>query len=244
MINLRLLIILEPVKEGGQELTLPLDFRRHFISLLKTLAGTSPLAQRFTLAKPGYSPYVFSVGFNRITALNTPENKMTCRPPLFMTISTGIFDVMTALVNGAVALKGQETVLGLYLKDVLLQPLKQIQSTTQKFRIQSHAILRGPSGYIDGSGVEEMEEAINTHLCKRHSFLVKEYHLENMRLNPVQVITPSHYHKGVCFHYGGELTTIQGHIHLQANPATLQFLYDYGLGVRTGQGFGLLEVDN
>ncbi|GEA14999.1 hypothetical protein E308F_12430 [Moorella sp. E308F] len=230
------------MREGP--ITIPLDFRRHFISLIKALAGTSSLANRFTIEKPGYSPYVFSVDFNGIIAMNTSKGEITCRPPVFMTISTGIFEVMTALSNGAIAMKGRKAVLGLSLKDIYLLPLKKIRSTSKKFRILGHAVLRGICDYVDGSDVEQLEEAINTHLFNRYNFLVKEYCLEDgLRINPVKVLTPSGYYKGVCYHYGGQLTTIQGHIHLQSTPETLQFLYDYGLGVRTGQGFGLLEVD-
>lgn len=29
---------------------------------------------------------------------------------------------------------------------------------------------------------------------------------------------------------------------MKGDPWVLQFLYDYGLGVRCGQGFGILEI--
>ncbi|TYL10914.1 hypothetical protein MOLA_09970 [Moorella thermoacetica] len=224
-------------------MVLPLDFRRHFISLIKTLAGTSALAARFTLEKPGYSPYVFSVEFNKIIDIDTRQREITARPPILVTISTGLFDVMTTFSNGAIAMKGRETVLGLYLKDIYLLPLKQIQTGEQEFRIAGHAVFRGVRHYVDGSDVRELEEAINTHLYKRYSFLIQQYHLDyHSCVSPVKVLGPPSYHKGVCFHYGGQLTTLQGRIHLKSTPETLQFLYDFGLGIRTGQGFGLLEV--
>lgn len=43
-------------------------------------------------------------------------------------------------------------------------------------------------------------------------------------------------------HYNGYLRGFKGVFFLESHPEMLQFIYDYGLGVRTGQGFGLLEV--
>lgn len=43
-------------------------------------------------------------------------------------------------------------------------------------------------------------------------------------------------------HYGGFIKGFKGVFYLESEPEILQFIYDYGLGVRTGQGFGLLEV--
>jgi len=66
--------------------------------------------------------------------------------------------------------------------------------------------------------------------------------LNNSVYSPIKVIEYRELAKGVCQHYGGKITSIRGNITLAGYPASLQFLYDYGLGVRTGQGFGLLEV--
>ena len=43
-------------------------------------------------------------------------------------------------------------------------------------------------------------------------------------------------------HYKGFLKGFKGVFILESHPEMLQFIYDYGLGVRTGQGFGLLEL--
>lgn len=43
-------------------------------------------------------------------------------------------------------------------------------------------------------------------------------------------------------HYNGFIKGFKGVFYLESHPEMLQFIYDYGLGVRTGQGFGLLEV--
>ena len=43
-------------------------------------------------------------------------------------------------------------------------------------------------------------------------------------------------------HYGGVLRGFKGVFYLEGEPEMLQFVYDYGLGVKTGQGFGLIDI--
>lgn len=168
---------------------------------------------------------------------------MTIQPPVYVTLSTGIFDVMTAICNGAINLQGKETILGLKVDRVNLFPLRKITADSIEFKILGHATLRGKEDYVDGKDLQEVEESINTHLLTRYQFLSQQYKLDNnSALCPVSVKNIKHLRKGVCYHYGGLITTLQGNIHLASDPATLQFLYDFGLGTRTGQGFGLLEV--
>ncbi|MBO8169069.1 MAG: hypothetical protein H0Z35_07800 [Thermoanaerobacteraceae bacterium] len=242
---MRVSIILAP-GEMKQHVIFPLDFRRHFISLIKSMLENSLVFNRFKQERPGYSPYVFSVNFQKIVDIDTRTQQMCVRPPVYLLFSTGIYEVMTALCNGAISLRGQNTILGLKLRYINLLPLKEIKSSPQVFKIRGHAVLRGRNGYINAaeSTVEELEEAINTHLLKQHEFLRQEYGQSlSPRIGKIKVIpSASSYHKGVCSHYGGWLTTLQGSIALDGSADSLQFLYNFGLGVRTGQGFGLLEV--
>lgn len=232
-------------REGGdcREKIIPLDYRRHFISFIKTISRDSSLFSRFEEEKPGYSPCVFSVGFAQISAIEPQKRQMVIRPPVFMTVATGIFEVMTALCNGAIKSKGRESVLGLVVRDIQMLPYKKIRSRSVLFKIAGHAVLRGREGYLDGDDLDELEEALNTHLRARIQFLKGRYR-EGVfpdGCHPVK-ITSSGIKKGVCFHYGGLLTTVQGSMELEGEPSALQFLHDFGMGVRTGQGFGLLEV--
>lgn len=246
VVVLRVQITLVPNNEVQDSITIPFDFRRYFISLLKTCVNETQLAQRFQENKPGYSPYVFSVFFNKIVGIESRLDKLVVKPPVRMIFSTGLFNIMTAVCNGAVAQRNKETILGLTVRDVKLLPLKKIRQNVQDFRICGHAVLKGSAEYLDGHDIAAMEEAINTHIKTRIDFLHSEYG-EEMGLNdfyPIKVLPPFGHSKGVCSHYGGKMTTIQGFLNLESKPEMLQFLYDYGLGVRTGQGFGLLEVIN
>jgi len=106
-------------------------------------------------------------------------------------------------------------------------------------------VFRGRDGYIGAGDREGIEEAINVHLQKKMSFWGRQCG-ETWGGAPARVGVEdcSRLRKGVCQHYGGKLTTVQGEIVLTGKPELLQFIYDFGLGVRGGQGFGLVEVLN
>lgn len=226
-----------------EQLAIPLDFRRHFISFIKTLLLNSSFYQRFEKEKPGYSPYVFGVEFAKIVEINSEKQRLFVQPPVMVTFSTGLFNLLTDICNSAITNKSQLNVLGLKLSRINLLPLKQIQSNTVEFRIVGHAALRGEDDYVDPSNQIQLEEAINTHMQTKLAFLNQVYSKSNgLHFSPVVFTDYRKLLKGVCQHYGGKITTIKGNVTLSGSPDCLQFLYDYGLGVRTGQGFGLLEV--
>ncbi len=230
-------------KTEQEEVVLPLDFRRHFISLIKRLLKHSLFGQRFTEAAPGYSPYVFSTAFGRINRIVPEQEAMIIRPPVYMTFSTGLFDLMTHVCNRAIVMKDEETVLGLKLGQIQLLPLKTLGSGAVQFQLVGHAVLRGREDYVGNIEASHIEEAINTHLQTKLGFLSQSLpQINDSVYSPVKVLEHRGLTKGVCHHYGGKITSVRGNITLAGYPASLQFLYDYGLGVRTGQGFGLLEV--
>lgn len=241
---MRVCITLVPEHTGQTSMVIPLDFRRHFISLMKTLLQDSLIYSHFTSRQPGYSPYVFSTGFNKMIAINADEGKMTIQPPVYLTISSGFYEVITEIINSAIKMRNKPVILGLKIQRVEMLPMKRIRAPEAEFRICGHAVFRGTEEYLDGSNVQLLEESINQHIMAKYLFfhnLPLTMH-EEYSLSPVRVLEHSNYKKGVCHHYGGLLTTLRGRIHLQADPKSMQFLYDFGIGVRSGQGFGLLEV--
>lgn len=226
-----------------EEFILPIDFRHHFISLTKTLLSDSLFSERFKASSPGYSQYVFGVHFNKIRRIDPEREVMMISPPVYMTFSTGLYDLMTDVCNKAIAMKGNDIVLGLRLNDIQLLPSKTIKSNCVKFSLIGHAVLRGKSDYLDNTQAEQIEEAINTHLQTKLRFINGHImSFEDTVFSPIKVVEHQKLTKGVCQHYGGKITSVRGNITLSGHPTSLQFLYDYGLGVRTGQGFGLLEV--
>lgn len=73
---MRVIIRMEPVSGENREIDIPLDFRRSFISMLKTLTAGSKSSLRFDEEKPGYSPYVFAVTFSGVKGLDSKSQVM------------------------------------------------------------------------------------------------------------------------------------------------------------------------
>ncbi|OPY56698.1 MAG: CRISPR associated protein Cas6 [Pelotomaculum sp. PtaU1.Bin035] len=230
-------------ENGNQLLKIPIDFRRHFISFVKTILSNTPFFHRFEIDKPGYSPYVFGVGFGRVIEKDRESDSIIVQPPVTMIFSTGFFDLLADACNGAIALKHRATILGLRLTGVNLLPFRKIRDKEACFRIVGHAVFRGEWDYIDASDQECIEESINTHMQNRLIFFGQQYG-EQLPIvsGKVRLTEHSRLRKGVCHHYGGKLTTVQGNLTLSGDPGLLQFIYDFGINVRSGQGFGLTEV--
>jgi len=239
---LRAVFIFRP-KDGNQPLKIPIDFRRHFISFIKTILSNSPFFHRFEVDKPGYSPYVFGVRFGRVMEKDKNSDYIIVQPPVLMTFSTGFFDLLADACNGAIAHKNKYTILGLRLTDVNLLPFRKIRDEKACFRLVGHAVFRGEGDYVGASNPEGIEEAINTHLQNRLAFFSRQYSEQLPSVSKkVRLTGHDQLKKGVCHHYGGKLTTVQGSLTLTGDPELLQIFYDFGIGTRTGQGFGLIEV--
>lgn len=241
---MKIQIKLVPIDHEKNTIVIPLEFRNHFISLLKTFLHHSPIYSRFESEKPGYSPYVFSTNFNRIEEINAGKGEILIKAPVYMTVSSGFYEVITEIINAAISMRDNSAILGLKIQSVEMLPMKRINSNDANFRIRGHAAFRGTQEYLDGSNVQLLEESINQHMINKYTFLhnLPFTMQEKYKLSPVHILEDSVYKKGVCHHYGGLLTTLQGRIHLQGDPKSLQFLYDFGIGVRSGQGFGMIEV--
>ena len=239
---MRAIFTFQPEEERRQ-LKIPIDFRRHFISFSKTILSNTPFFHRFEMDKPGYSPYVFGVDFGTVLGKDKESNSIIVKPPITMTFSTAYFDLLADACNGAIILKQKPTILGLRLTEVNLLPFRKIRDKESCFHVMGHAVFRGKQDYVDASNPESIEEAINTHLQKKLVFLSQQYgELPSINSDKVRVIGYDKLKKGVCHHYGGNLTTVQGSLILSGELELLQFIYDFGLGTRNGQGFGLVEV--
>lgn len=183
--------------------------------------------------------------FSKIYKFIPEKEIIKVKPPVFLTFSTGFFDLMADVCNRAIAMKNKNAVLDLNLNQIELLSHKTIRSNVVKFKVMSHAVLRGKNGYLDNVNPSQIEEAINTHLKTKLDFFSKNITpipFNNSIYSPIKLVEHCELAKGVCQHYGGKITSIRGNFTLEGYPDSLQFLYDYGLGVRTGQGFGLLKV--
>ncbi len=229
------------------------DIRSNFISFLKKTfqkASEEKYNSLFTTKK--LKPYVFS------PFLGEKFKENIIGPQISFIFSSGDNEIITIFWNGILQLKKekQDNIIlnnkKFYLKDIKLLPEKKINSKKVLFKTIGISIMTdpdsSPADFKNWFIVPEKENlrTFNEILKKR----VKQKYkiLKNIEIEPK--VKFSLYEKdGKTFIdetiiplFGGFVRGFRGYFFLEGNPEILKFLYDYGFGVRTGQGFGLLEI--
>ena len=196
---MRIQLTLVPNNGEQESISIPLDFRRYFISILKTLLYDTALYSRFEESQPGYSPYVFKIHFKKILAIHTDTNEMIIQPPVYITISSGFYEVTTEIINSAIANRGKPLALDLDIQRVELLPVRRIIAPKVLFGIGGHAAFRGVEDYLDGSNVQLLEESINQHMIAKYLFFQELPFTmqEEYKLSPICILEDSQYKKGV-----------------------------------------------
>jgi CRISPR-associated endoribonuclease Cas6 len=230
--------------EGAGVVSIPQDFRRCFISTLKSLTCESTLFERYQMDKPGYAPFGMSIEFAKALGLDRESRCLQVKAPVVMNLSSGDMQIFTDLCNSGINKQGDLTALGMSLARLELLPPVKLGSGRVQFKTQGHMVLPSPNGYLGDDDRESLEEAMNYHLFTRADYLRQQWGIAVPEMEPLRLVDSENLHRGVCLHYGGYLTTLTGAFTLEGNAPTLQFVYDYGLGARNGQGFGLLGVIN
>jgi CRISPR-associated endoribonuclease Cas6 len=232
------LCLTEPKKEA----IISIDYRRRFISLLKRIFGKD-------FDEASVKPYTFAVYFGKNAKFS--NDFITVIDPITFRFSTGNEEVAMVFYNGIIRLKKEG-----YLHD--LSPnsehgaffriekiaLEKEPPLKNKFKALSPVVIerktdsRSPRERYATPGDPDFNKWLVENLQRRISILLTkpmpftEFYLEPASIEEVLVK-----------HYGGYVRGFLGVFNLHAdNPGILKFVYQYGLGVRTGQGFGYLEV--
>jgi len=229
------------------------DIRSNFISFLKkTFQKSSEEKYNSLFTTKKLKPYVFS------PFLGEKFKENIIGPQISFIFSSGDNEIITIFWNGILQLKKekQDNIIlnnkKFYLKDIKLLPEKKINSKKVLFKTIGISIMTdpdsSPADFKNWFIVPEKENlrTFNEILKKR----VKQKYkiLKNIEIEPK--VKFSLYEKdGKTFIdetiiplFGGFVRGFRGYFFLEGNPEILKFLYDYGFGVRTGQGFGLLEI--
>jgi CRISPR-associated endoribonuclease Cas6 len=225
-----------------KEAVISIDYRRRFISLLKRIFGEN-------FDEESVKPYTFAVYFGNRAKFEKDFIKVV--DPITFRFSTGDEKVAMAFYNGVVRLKKE-----FYLHDFTpkakegtfykierievekehplgnsfkaLSPVVVERKITSKMPKERYAIPGEPD--FDEWLIENLKRRMSTILKKSPSFT--EFYLEPLSIEEVLVK-----------HYGGYVRGFLGEFKIYTdNPQVLKFVYQYGLGMRTGQGFGYLEV--
>jgi len=228
--------------EPQKEVIISLDYRRRFISLLKRV-----FAERFN--ERSVKPYTFAVYFGKNAKFSKEFIKVI--DPITFRFSTGDEEVAIFFYNGILRLKKEG-----YLHDLSLNsehgvffriekitvekepPLKNKFKTLSPVVIERKTHSRDPRERYATPLDDDFDKWLIENLQRRISALsTKPIPFTEFYLEPESI------KEEFIKHYGGYLRGFIGIFKLHTdNLDVLKFVYQYGLGVRTGQGFGYLEV--
>lgn len=216
-----------------------IDYRSRFISLLKRVFGEEPF--RNDLPRP----YTFAVFFGKSARIR--NGFLEGVDTVNFRFSTGDPIVAVNFYNGLLALKKRN-----YIHDVGTGRFRiefigteREKVPTGLFRTLSPVIVERMgfsderNRYITPEEDGFTESLLENIVRKYRSITGKDLSLYEFNFKPVRIkIEPIR-------HYGGVLRGILGTFRIKTDSQELlSFVYKYGLGLRTGQGFGYLEVED
>lgn len=224
------------------------DLRKKFLSFIKKIFEASlSNVYKEIFSEKKFRPYVFSPFFGR------KFKEGVLGPEISFIFCTGSYDILSHFWNGLLELKRKkedyikigESIYN--LEYINLIKGKTIKCNKALFKTIGVCILTDPEK--DAKNFNEwflvpstknlgyFNEILLKRTLKRMEFLKKDVKDKKLEFIPEKI------KECIIPHYGGYLKGFKGNFQLKGSPEVLQFLYDYGLGVRTGQGFGLLEVE-
>lgn len=224
---------------------LPLDYRRGFLSLIKTaVASQGKFAFNKFMSDYKLKPFTFSVYFHN---LKEGIDKSICvGNSAKLTISTCSMDFLTFVYNGLREIKEYNifNMNTLYLKGINLQSNFKIKNMEIIFRTLSPVLVsnKGSSDWYLIPGDSNFEEGLKFSVKE----IVKEF-LNYSQDFPFEFNTfidgnKASIKKKIVWHYNMHRSGFVGVFKIKSMPEILQLIYDIGLGVRRSQGFGMLEV--
>jgi len=229
------------VRASKEDITINIDYRRRFISLLKKI-----FEKEFHEKSP--KPYTFTVYFGKHT--NIEEDHIKGVESINFRFSTGEPKTAISFYNGILKL----------IKESYLHNMNTKLGNAQ-FKIDSVRVEKEyePNGLFKTLSPVVVERAVYSknpkeryatpmdkdfewwlfeNSLKRYRALVGEdLSVKTFKLEPIEI------KEEFVKHYEGYVRGFLGKFKLHTDSKDLlRFVYQYGLGVRTGQGFGYLET--
>lgn len=219
--------------------TLPIDYRRGFISLIKATLNqgenASLLFDRLYSQKTNKA-LTFSVYFPEIKGKN--ENKFVVGGKANLLLSSNDLEIVTNVYNGSFMIKDYPLFNNkISFKKAFFIQKRKITSDSVLFRTKSPLLLnlKGDNlNYITPEHPEYIKALINNAFTLSETFLNHKPEYINIKVKQWRKLPVSHYNQ--------TMTAIKGIFEIETEPELLQLLYDIGLGVRRSQGFGMLEI--
>jgi CRISPR-associated endoribonuclease Cas6 len=240
--NMRIKVLFE----SKVNLNLPKDYRRYFLSFLKKVFEKAGFENIFEMKK--YRPYTFSVWLGENFKI---DEEVSTDTKISLLFSSGDPVIITNFYNGVLRLKKERyKPIGelLEIKDVVLLPYKEIKANKAIFKTIGVCVFNNPqaskkdfkSWYITPyDDLDKFNEILYQRTNDRFKYLTGRKDAHPIKVNlledyPIKEV--------MVKHYNGYVRGFKGVFELSGSPEIIQFVYDYGFGIRTGQGFGLLEL--
>jgi len=232
--------------EGTEVQTIDKDYRSYFISFLKMVFERSNLYHE-VFSKKKYRPYAFSPYLGEDFRIE--EDKIQIGKNLSILFASGDPVIITNFYNGVLKLKNEGIKLwnkDIKVKDIELLPYRKIKSTRVLFKTMGICVLsdkRVSAKDFENFYIIPSDDLSRFNIClyertnERFRYLTK-----NNEIHPIRITYLKEVKEVVVKHYNGYVRGFKGIFEVEGSPEILQFVYDFGFGVRTGQGFGLLEI--
>lgn len=242
---MRVKVILKSTN-GSDFFSIDKDFRMSFISFFKSIFDGSPKFKELYGNKKQFSPFCSSLYLGKI--LGFKDNGIQFKPNSTLFFSTGEYDIYSYYINGCLFFKNDNRTIGFGNNQELsiskILPIPDAKPQTKKIVIKSMspmvvqnacASTKDFDNYYLTPEKKEFQDMINIITQKRMKHL-GFYNYNNIDIYPIKFRTEH------PKHFGGYLKASKGIFEISSSVETLQFLYDYGIGNRTGQLFGMFEV--
>jgi CRISPR-associated endoribonuclease Cas6 len=217
---------------------LPKDYRRGFLSLLKSaLQNSNPqLYEEYYSTRHVLKPFTFSVYFPELAGQQDEHFNVGHRG--ILNFSTSSYELGTYLYNGLLKLRDFALFANrLTVTHIDLRRPVEVSQDSVVFKTISPILInsRGNPDWYLLPGQEGFDEGVH--------FAVKQV-VRTFLNTDVEPITfkPINIKRKVVKHYNMDMQGVTGLFELCSEPKVLNLIYQIGLGVRRSQGFGMLEI--
>lgn len=214
--------------EPGVEDLVKSDYRRLFLSILKSISEDDDTLAPLVLGRGLVKPYTFSVLLKKDAT---------------MTLSTGNQRIFLKFLNAFIRNRNREfNVAGRILTLKSVTPLQVYEVSPSNYTILNVAIVTNPfenrhvwENYYITPSHKNFEEICLERIKQRYKLITGKDFNFDFRVYPISC------REVPIKHYGYYMKAFTGIIRLEGDIEAIKFIYDYGLGVKTGQGFGLIS---
>jgi CRISPR-associated endoribonuclease Cas6 len=221
---------------------IPLDYRQGFMSLIKeSLKSFSEKEyEKYFIGRKGRN-IVFNCFFGNNMKINKTKEVII---PEFSTIMFEISSPdsrLIAMIYNGLKKKNKFPLFEMEIELISIRQENKTIGNRNTVLVSSLSPIIIKSSPENGSkyilpGDQSFYESLN-HFCRvKYEDFFKQEFSANVNLNPRKL------KRVVIKHMGTYHTGFKGIFELSSTPKMIQFLYDAGIGTRTAQGFGMLDL--